>query len=98
MAKAFLDEGMAFAISAAQDFGHELGALGLDDRDQPVAGIYDSKGKYAMEEAFNVDNLKQFVQQYYDGALEVYVKSEPIPEDNDGPVKVSAQVEDGKWA
>ena len=89
MAKAFLDEGMAFAIASGADFGHELGALGLDGMEQPVAGIYDSKGKYALQEDFSVDNLKQFVQQYYDGALEVYVKSEPVPEDNDGPVKVT---------
>lgn len=95
MAKTFIDEGMAFAISDGESFGHELDALGLDDREKPVAGIYDSKGKYAMEEDFSVDNLKEFVQQYYDGALEVHVKSEPIPEDNDGPVKVSAQNEDG---
>ena len=36
----------------------------------------------------SVDNLKAFVQQYLDGELEIYVKSEPIPEDNSGPVKV----------
>lgn len=96
MAKTFVDEGMSFAVSSAPDFGHEINALGLGERERPVVGIYDSKGKYAMEENFNVDNLKQFVQQYYDGALEVYVKSEPVPEDNDGPVKVSAQNQDRK--
>ena len=36
----------------------------------------------------SVDNLKAFIQQYLDGELEIYVKSEPIPEDNSGPVKV----------
>ncbi len=36
----------------------------------------------------SVDSLRAFVQQYVDGELEVYIKSEPIPEDNDGPVKV----------
>lgn len=36
----------------------------------------------------SVDNLKRFVQQYIDGELEVYVKSEPVPDDNSGPVKV----------
>ena len=36
----------------------------------------------------SVDNLRAFVQQYLDGELEIYVKSEPIPEDNSGPVKV----------
>jgi len=36
-----------------------------------------------------VDSLRTFVQQYLDGELELYIKSEPVPEDNDGPVKVN---------
>ena len=36
----------------------------------------------------SVDNLRNFAQQFVDGELEPYIKSEPIPEDNDGPVKV----------
>ena len=35
-----------------------------------------------------MDNLRNFAQQFVDGELEPYIKSEPIPEDNDGPVKV----------
>ena len=37
---------------------------------------------------FSVDNLRSFVQQFQAGELETYIKSEPIPEDNDGPVTV----------
>jgi len=33
--------------------------------------------------------LERFLQDYFDGKLKRYLKSEPIPEDNDGPVKVS---------
>ena len=36
----------------------------------------------------SVDSLKAFVQKYLDGDVELYIKSEDIPEDNDGPVKV----------
>jgi len=39
-----------------------------------------------------VDSLRTFVQQYLDGELELYIKSEPVPEDNDGPVKVRVMV------
>ena len=35
-----------------------------------------------------MDNLREFVQQYLDGELELHIKSEPIPEDNSGPVTV----------
>ena len=37
---------------------------------------------------FSVDTLRAFVQKYLDGEVEPYIKSEPVPEDNDGPVKV----------
>ena len=33
--------------------------------------------------------LERFLQDYFDGNLKRYLKSEPIPENNDGPVKVS---------
>ena len=37
----------------------------------------------------SVDTFRTFIQQYLDGEIEVYIKSEPIPEDDGGPVKVS---------
>lgn len=35
-----------------------------------------------------MEALESFLQQYFDGTLKRYLKSEPIPENNDGPVKV----------
>lgn len=32
--------------------------------------------------------LERFLQDYFDGNLKRYLKSEPVPESNDGPVKV----------
>lgn len=32
--------------------------------------------------------LERFLQDYFDGKLKRYLKSEPVPENNDGPVKV----------
>lgn len=42
-----------------------------------------------LDSLCSVDSLRAFVQQYLDGEVEPYIKSEPVPEDNDGPVKVS---------
>lgn len=41
--------------------------------------------------AFSRDGkaLERFLQDYFDGNLKKYLKSEPVPENNDGPVKVS---------
>lgn len=38
---------------------------------------------------YRVENLNAFVNDLDEGALEPYVKSEPIPEPNDGPVIVA---------
>lgn len=80
-----------FAVSDGDDFFPELQAFGFDAAtNQPIAGIYDAKGKYAMDktEKFSVDALKSFVQAYLDDELENFVKSEPVPEPNDDPVTV----------
>ena len=87
VAKEFIDKGVSFAISDRSDFSSEVEALGAQSKD-PTAGIYDSKGKYAMEKDFSVDALREFVQEYLDDRLEPYIKSEPVPADNEGPVKV----------
>ena len=39
--------------------------------------------------AFSVDNLEKFTNNFLDGKLKPYIKSEPVPESNDEPVKVS---------
>ena len=38
--------------------------------------------------SFSVANLEKFVNNFVDGKLKPYIKSEPVPENNDGPVKV----------
>lgn len=95
IAKKFLDAGhkLNFAIANRKSFAHEVSEFGLDAStgDLPVVGIKTAKGeKYAMQEEFSRDGkaLDRFLQDYFDGKLKRYMKSEPIPENNDGPVKV----------
>ena len=37
---------------------------------------------------FSVDTFRAFLEEYFAGKLKPYIKSEPVPETNDGPVKV----------
>ena len=80
-----------FAISSKDDFQHELNEYGYDFvGDKPVVLARDGKNlKYALKEEFSVDNLLAFGQKLLDGELEPYVKSEPVPEENNEPVKVA---------
>jgi protein disulfide isomerase family A protein 3 len=41
-----------------------------------------------MTEEFTPERLQTFTEKFLDGSLAPYVKSEPVPESNDGPVKV----------
>ncbi|KAJ1180173.1 hypothetical protein NDU88_005397 [Pleurodeles waltl] len=95
VAKKFLDNGhqLNFAVANRKTFGHEVSEFGLDGSsgELPVVGIKTAKGeKYVMQEEFSRDGkaLERFLQDYFDGNLKRYLKSEPIPESNDGPVKV----------
>lgn len=80
-----------FAIAAKDEFQHELNEYGYDFvGDKPVVVARDAKNlKYALKEEFSVDNLQDFVEKLLEGELEPYIKSEPIPESNDAPVKIA---------
>ncbi|KAL0850847.1 hypothetical protein ABMA28_006764 [Loxostege sticticalis] len=81
-----------FAISDKDDFTHELNEYGIDfaKADKPVVAGKDADGnKFVMTAEFSIDNLLAFTKDLVDGKLEPFVKSEPIPEDNTGPVKVA---------
>uniref|UniRef100_A0A8C1W7E8 Protein disulfide-isomerase A3 n=1 Tax=Cyprinus carpio TaxID=7962 RepID=A0A8C1W7E8_CYPCA len=95
VAKSFLDQGkkLSFAVANKNSFSHDVSELGLDGSsgELPLVGIRTAKGdKYVMKEEFSRDGktLEKFLQDYFDGNLKRYLKSEPIPENNDGPVKV----------
>lgn len=80
-----------FAISSKDDFQHELNEYGLDYvGDKPVILARDAKNqKFLLRDEFSVEALQVFLDDLESGRLEPYVKSEPIPESNDGPVTVA---------
>merc|ERR1712034_303499 len=47
-----------------------------------------ARNTYKMTEKFSVENLETFATEFLAGKLKPYVKSEPVPESNDEPVKV----------
>lgn len=82
---------VSFAVSNNILFGGELEEFGLDSKKElPVVAARDKDNKkYIMQEKFSVDALKKFVEDFLAGNLQPFVKSEELPEDNSGPVKVA---------
>ncbi|XP_034937220.1 protein disulfide-isomerase A3 [Chelonus insularis] len=80
-----------FAISNKDDFQHELNDFGVEfsKSEKPVVLAKDDKGqKFILKDEFSVENLEKFMKDLEAGNLEPFIKSEPIPEDNSGNVKV----------
>ncbi|XP_026084237.1 protein disulfide-isomerase A3-like [Carassius auratus] len=89
----FQDRGLRFAVADRQAFQDELKEFGLDssDGDIPVVTIRTKEGiKYLMQEEFTQDgkSLEKFLEDYFAKSLKRYMKSEPVPESNEDPVKV----------
>nr|XP_034172129.1 protein disulfide-isomerase A3 [Osmia lignaria] len=81
-----------FAISSKDDFQHELNDFGIDfvKGDKPIILARNAKNqKFVMKDEFSVDAFETFLKDLEAEALESYLKSEPIPEDNSGHVKVA---------
>jgi protein disulfide isomerase family A protein 3 len=81
-----------FAVSDKESFGNELDEFGLGERKDEKAPLVTGHGangmKYPMNDEFSVENLKKFVEEFQAGKVEPFMKSEQVPDDNDGPVKV----------
>ncbi|XP_013997083.1 protein disulfide-isomerase A3 isoform X2 [Salmo salar] len=91
----FASQGLSFAVANRRDFVDELeeefGLGASDGGDLPFVTIRTRQGfKYTMREEFTRDgkSLERFLVDYFAGRLKRYIKSEPIPEKNKGPVKV----------
>lgn len=80
-----------FAVSNKDDFQHELNEYGYDYvGDKPLILARDGQNqKFIMRDEFNIDNLQVFVNDLEEGALEPYIKSEPIPDKKDHGVTVA---------
>jgi protein disulfide isomerase family A protein 3 len=93
VAKQLKDEKLtaSFAISNIDELGRELEECGIEERtgDKPFVCAWDSSNKkYKMTEVFSVESFEQFVRDFLAGKVEPHIKSEPVPEPNDDPVKV----------
>jgi len=85
-----------FVSMDVNEHGGVLEFFGLKPADAPTVFMvtFPEGGqlkKYRFPEGtdLNEDSVKTFVSDYFDEKLKVHVKSEPIPEDNDEPVKVA---------
>lgn len=80
-----------FAISNKESFAAEMDDYGLSSHgNKPVVAVRNSNNeKFRMTDEFSIENLEKFLENYIAGKVKAHLKSEPLPEKNDGPVKVA---------
>jgi len=81
-----------FAVASKDDFQHELNEFGIEftKSDKPIVLARDAKNqKFILKDEFSIDTFQTFLNDLQAGALEPYLKSEPIPESNTGNVKIA---------
>ncbi|XP_062847630.1 protein disulfide isomerase family A, member 7 [Trichomycterus rosablanca] len=95
VATQFQSRGLSFAVADREEFQDELeedfGLTPSDKGELPVVIIRTTAGhKYIMHEEFTRDgkSLGRFLDDYFANRLKRYIKSEPVPQSNSGPVKV----------
>ncbi|RAL07562.1 protein disulfide isomerase PDI1 [Aspergillus homomorphus CBS 101889] len=76
----------------AKMFGAHAGNLNLDPQTFPAFAIQDpaknAKYPYDQSKELKADDVEKFIQNVLEGKIEPSIKSEPIPETQDGPVTV----------
>ncbi|KAF7870116.1 uncharacterized protein EAF02_009306 [Botrytis sinoallii] len=83
---------ISFATIDAKAFGAHAGNLNLDADKFPAFAIQNTvdNKKYPFDQSVEITeaSISKFVQQYVDGKVEPSIKSEPIPEKQEGPVQI----------
>ncbi|EFJ34965.1 hypothetical protein SELMODRAFT_142613 [Selaginella moellendorffii] len=81
-------KGLLFLAANSAGNDHALQHFGLAAAKLPSIVVQDAQGKKFAVETIESSKLSSFVDDYLAGKLKPWVKSEPVPEKNDEPVKV----------
>lgn len=82
----------SFAISSKDEFQYEMNEYGIDfvPSDKPIVTAKNAKGqKFIAQGEFSVESFTEFLTKLNAGELEPFLKSEAIPDHNEGPVVVA---------
>ena len=83
---------ISFATIDAKAFGAHAGNLNLEVDKWPAFAIQETvkNQKFPFDQTKKIthDEISEFVQMFVDGKVGPSVKSEPIPEKQEGPVQV----------
>lgn len=89
LAKTYQPKGIKFLIADSNENDNAVKFFGIKDSGLPALVIQDKddNAKYVANN-IKASDMSAWLQDFQDGKIEAYVKSDEIPEKNDEPVKV----------
>ncbi|KVH87963.1 protein disulfide-isomerase-like [Cynara cardunculus var. scolymus] len=88
VASEYKGKGLNFLLGDVQASQAALQYFGLKEDQAPVLVVQNSNGLKFINSNVEADQLAPWLNDYVDGKVKPFIKSEPIPETNDEPVKV----------
>ncbi|XP_010539655.1 PREDICTED: protein disulfide isomerase-like 1-1 [Tarenaya hassleriana] len=88
VAKAFKGQGLSFLMGDAEASKGAFQYFGIEESQIPLIVIQTADGKKYLKANLEVDQIESWVKDYKDGKVEAYRKSQPVPTENNEPVKV----------
>ena len=86
--KAYKGKGLKFLLADLETSQGALQYYGLKAEGVPSILIQDAEDRKYVKETLEVEQISSVLKEYFDGTLQQYRKSDPIPEKNDDPVKI----------
>ncbi|GAA0159270.1 chaperone [Lithospermum erythrorhizon] len=87
-AKFYKGKGISFLMGDAETSGNAFQYFGLSPDQAPVLVLQQANSNKYLKPHIQADEVASWLSDYKDGKLKPFIKSEPIPEVNDEPVKV----------
>ncbi|KAL5075703.1 hypothetical protein RYX36_014687 [Vicia faba] len=88
IAEQYKNQGISFLIGDVESSQGAFQYFGLKEDQVPLIIIQHADGKKFFKPNLEPDHLAAWLKEYKDGKVAPFVKSEPIPETNNEPVKV----------
>ncbi|KAL1309876.1 hypothetical protein HN51_052610 [Arachis hypogaea] len=87
-AEQYRSQGVSFLVGDVEASQGAFQYFGLKEEDVPLIIIQHNDGKKFFKPNVEPDQLTTWLKEYKEGKVAPYLKSEPIPETNNEPVKV----------
>ncbi|KAK8692216.1 hypothetical protein V6N13_075690 [Hibiscus sabdariffa] len=88
VAEQYKGQGIGFLLGDLEASQAAFQYFGVQESQVPLIIIQNNDGKKYLKPNLKADDIASFVKDYKEGKVPPYVKSEPVPEENNEPVKV----------